>query len=237
MANEAEMPGVRVTPENLKIIANRYYFAGEFIHGDVLEVGCGAGIGIDYLANRSHSYIAGDVSTDNLRLCHGDILRMNAECLPFRKESFNSVVALAVTNYLDMVAFIREVRRVLKVGGILIFTTPNPNQPNFVPSPMSKAYYSAEELESISPEFEHRFWGAWPIESSVRKTSHIASISKAIRTLPLGIKMADTLGNKLLGMKTLSVIDETTCEYVSPIQATVETVERFRVIYGVFTKN
>lgn len=67
MSNEAEIPGIRVSKEQLRIICACYYFASKFVFGKtVLEVGCGPGIGSGYLAERAKKVVGVDISKENL---------------------------------------------------------------------------------------------------------------------------------------------------------------------------
>jgi len=49
-----EMPGLKASREQLAMLYTRYAFAAKFCDGkDVLEVGCGAGQGLGYLATKA----------------------------------------------------------------------------------------------------------------------------------------------------------------------------------------
>jgi len=50
-----------VTREQIQRMYTRYYFAAEFCSGkEVLEVACGAGIGLGYMARRAKKIVGGD---------------------------------------------------------------------------------------------------------------------------------------------------------------------------------
>lgn len=49
----------------------------------------------------------------------------DAEALPFRNESFDLVYGCSVLHHLDLEEALREVRRVLRPGGRLVFSEPN----------------------------------------------------------------------------------------------------------------
>ena len=64
-----EIPRGRVTREQLTRMCTRYYFASKFCEGkDVLEVGCGAGQGLGYLARKARRVVGGDC-TENMAKC------------------------------------------------------------------------------------------------------------------------------------------------------------------------
>jgi ubiquinone/menaquinone biosynthesis C-methylase UbiE len=103
---------------------------------DVLETGCGAGIGLMALADncRPASLTGVDVDEELLRqarthfaarqltanLVHGDIRE-----LPFPDESFDLVVDFGTLYYIRSPRrALREIARVLRPGGVLVHETP-----------------------------------------------------------------------------------------------------------------
>ena len=98
---------------------------------EVLEVGCGRGGGSSFVKRYHHpkQMIGVDFSAKAVRFCqenyrieglsfvHGD-----AEALPFGDESFDAVLNVESSHcYGSMPAFLREVKRVLRSGGHLLF--------------------------------------------------------------------------------------------------------------------
>ena len=73
-----EMAGEAISAEQLFRQCNRYYWAGAFVEArDAIEVGCGAGPGLGYLAGLARSLRAGDYSqamVDRGRAHYGDRL-------------------------------------------------------------------------------------------------------------------------------------------------------------------
>jgi ubiquinone/menaquinone biosynthesis C-methylase UbiE len=98
-----------------------------------LELGCGTGIflaqvsasgarlsGLDLsgdLLARARARVAG---RDNVALCCG-----NAEELPWPGGTFDAVYGSSVLHHLDLGRALREIHRVLKPGGQLVFAEPN----------------------------------------------------------------------------------------------------------------
>lgn len=109
-----------------------YVVARDYIHGDVLEVGCGEGRGIDLILPRAVSYAAidkiGNV-IDQLRAKYptGKFHSGNIPPLtPFSDNSFDVVITFQVIEHIrDDAAFLKEIHRVMKPGGLAIITTPN----------------------------------------------------------------------------------------------------------------
>jgi len=57
-----EIAGSKVSNEQLLRMAHRYHFAAGFCAGkDVLEVACGAGVGLGYLAKFAKRVVGGDI--------------------------------------------------------------------------------------------------------------------------------------------------------------------------------
>ena len=100
--------------------------------GPSLDVGCGAGPGLRYLATRGAIAVGVDASVYALKQaralveCRGLVQTDARGALPFRDGAFGLVVASEVIEHLpDGIPFLRECRRVLRAGGVLLLTTPN----------------------------------------------------------------------------------------------------------------
>ncbi len=98
---------------------------------DVLEIGCGRGGGASYVARYlSPKSLKGmDLCKKSVDFCkkHYDIANLsfcwgNALNLPFADKSFNAVINVESSHrYSDMDKFLKEVYRVLRPGGYLLF--------------------------------------------------------------------------------------------------------------------
>lgn len=247
MSHEAEMPGMRVTREQLQIIYSRYYFASQFVVGkQVLEVGCGPGIGLGYLAKRAKRVIGGDYAEDNLRIAQQhyrsriELALMDAHNLPFRDNCLDVVVAMAAIVYLQLDRFLAECHRVLKKGGVLIFCTPDKEQPGFQRSSLSRDYFSVPELEAlVSHYFEARFFGAFPVSEGGQTTKQrdtiVAKVGQALALMPQGERVKGSLSHFLFGTSVLKAeIEDGMVEAAQPepIGDTVPA-SQYRLIYTV----
>lgn len=187
-----ELAGESVSVVQIDRLAQRYYWAGEFCRGkDVLEVACGAGQGLGYLASLSRSMRAGDITpslVDQARSHYGsriEITEMDAERLPFEPESLDVVILFEAIYYLPSAErFVEECRRVLRPGGLLLLATANCNLFDFNPSPFSVRYYGVPELGAMlsSHGFDPMFFGGSSVNSAGMKS----------RALRLAKKMAVT---------------------------------------------
>lgn len=92
----------------------------------VLDLGCGEG---KLWRIFSSNFIVGlDISMDNLKYAKRTLkpVRSDAECLPFKGNSFDLLVASDILEHLiEPIKVIKEINRVLRPGGIAIITFPN----------------------------------------------------------------------------------------------------------------
>ena len=104
------------------MLYTRYHLASQFSSGkDVLEVACGAGIGLGYLAKRARKAVGGDYSESLLRCVQSHyrsrvpLLRLDAHQLPFGDGSFDTVLLFETIYYLaEPGKFLDECSRVLR---------------------------------------------------------------------------------------------------------------------------
>ena len=135
---------------------------------EVLEVACGAGLGLPWLAAVARWVEAGDLDEANCELARGsgaEVRKMDALELPFKDRSFDVVLLFEALYYLPRAeAFFEEARRVLRPSGRLLMTMPNPEWRGFNASPLSARYFSVQELrqELEAHGFEVRISVAFP---------------------------------------------------------------------------
>jgi len=133
-----------------------YVVAENYIRGDVLEVGCGEGRGIDRILPRAASYSAIDKIAeviDRLKAKYpaGKFFSGNIPPLgPFADNSFDIVITFQVIEHIqDDVAFLKEIHRVLKPGGFAMITTPN-RPMSLSRNPWHIREYTGRELGDLS---------------------------------------------------------------------------------------
>jgi len=92
----------------------------------VLDIGCGTGEQLMKLKN----VIGLDISVEMAKMAHGKtnkpVIVGNAENLPFKNNTFNCVISFfGAMNHVQLSRTLKEIRRVLKLNGLLIFTVAN----------------------------------------------------------------------------------------------------------------
>ena len=108
------------------MIYTRYAFAASFCRDHhVLEVGCGVGQGLGYLARVAAHVVGGDLSLGLIRQTHAHyqgripLAQFDAQALPFRDQSFDVVILHEAIYYLSSPQrLVAESRRVLRGNGV-----------------------------------------------------------------------------------------------------------------------
>jgi SAM-dependent methyltransferase len=109
----------------------RYVWASEWVRGDVLDVACGTGYGARMLA--SHARVSGvdrdeEAIATALSRVTGTFLVAEVPPIPFSDNAFDFVVSFETVEHIpDDRAFVGEIERVLRPGGVLLMSTPNKN--------------------------------------------------------------------------------------------------------------
>jgi ubiquinone/menaquinone biosynthesis C-methylase UbiE len=244
-----EVPGNRVTQEQLERMFHRYHFAANFSEGkDILEVACGAGQGLGYLAKRAKRALGGDYTEKLIKEAKRyynervPLLRLDAHFLPFRDHRFDVVILYEAIYYLPQPEkFISEAKRILRKGGTLLIATVNKDWSEFNPSPFSTHYFSVSELANFLSDhgFKVEFYGAFSVLPKGVKGKVIANIRKiavALHLIPKTMKGKEFLKKIFYGqLLTLKEeIEEGIYEYVPPVPIPYDIPnQEYKVIYVV----
>jgi SAM-dependent methyltransferase len=109
-----------------------YVVAEDYVTGDVLEVGCGEGRGIDRILIKAKSYTAIDKIEpiiEGLRKKYPTGKFLSGNIPPFsdlQDNTFDRVFSFQVIEHIENDnLFLKEIHRVLKPGGVALLTTPN----------------------------------------------------------------------------------------------------------------
>jgi len=214
-ASETELPGRRISADTLQIIAHRYCWASGFVfRKEILEVGCGPGLGLGWLSRNAKRIIGGDITEENIALAkehYGprvELVCMDAHKLPFKNNSVDVVVCLAAIIYMDLPVFLDECHRVLRTGSMLVINAPNKDLPSFRPSRLSRKYYSVPELYSLLNQhhFDANFFGAFPAtQGPTRIWSRFLLIGRIAGGRTLRFLGLYKLAKRLTGFQTTSI--------------------------------
>lgn len=169
-----ELPQQGATRMQMSMLRTRYGWAAQYTAGkDVLEVACGAGLGLGWLAERARRVAAGDFDEKNCRIAREayrgqvniQVERMNALDLPFESGSFDVALLFEAQYYLeDLPRFLAEAQRVLRPSGALLISTVNCEWSGFHPSFLHTRYWTAPELLRALDDagFETRLCAGFP---------------------------------------------------------------------------
>lgn len=200
--------------------ASRYFFALPYVEGkSVLDIACGTGYGIGLLKGKARFVVGVDVDataaqeareecSENAAVLLGDGLG-----LPFADESFDIVTSFETLEHLhERPAFLSELRRVLKTGGLLVLSTPNANYSmpvNGKPTnPFHIFEYKPEELqEELEAQFKLEKFMGQTLDNRIQ----IPPFFDAQRRLPKDIGTQ----TKLFGWKVLNKMPFSLRETVS----------------------
>jgi ubiquinone/menaquinone biosynthesis C-methylase UbiE len=192
-----ELPGNKASKEQLQRLFHRYHFASQFCKDkDVLEVACGAGMGLGYLAKFAKKIVGGDIEEESLKHAYQtykgreniEIKKLDAHNLPFEDNSFDVVILYEAIYYLSQPEkFVDESKRVLREGGVLIICTVNKDWADFNPSPYSVKYFSVPELyQLLNQKFSKvETYGAFSTLPESAKDKIISLIKRTAVTLHL----------------------------------------------------
>jgi SAM-dependent methyltransferase len=248
-----EVPGNRASHEQLSRMFHRYHFASNFCEKkDVLEVACGAGQGLGYLARKARKVVGGDCTE---KLVHAarehykkriDIYLLDAHHLPFEDKRFDVVILYEAFYYLkEPEKFIKEAHRVLRDNGVLIICTVNKDWPDFNPSPFSTKYFSVPELTMLLNKkfFGVELYGAFPANTIFIKDKLISLIKRVAITLhliPKTMKGKELFKRMFFGkLSPLPYeISGGIFEYTPPLPVALDSPNHdFKVLYAVAKRN
>jgi SAM-dependent methyltransferase len=209
----------------------RYRMAAELAPGGaVLEVGCGSGMGLPYLQARSKLVVGGDYTMALLeearrQLPDANLVRMDAQRIPFRDLSFDSVLMLEMIYYVaDQETALAECRRVLKPGGKVMVCMPNPQRPDFNPSPFSTRYPNLKEITALleGAGFDASVYGGFAVEAASsrdRILGPVRHIAVRYKLIPGSMRAKSMIKRILYGkLPTLGAVHDGMADYTEPVE-------------------
>jgi SAM-dependent methyltransferase len=133
-----------------------YVVAEDYVRGDVLEVGCGEGRGVELLLSKASSFTAVDKIEEALQELRaqfpsGRFIRMDLPPLyGLHDNAFDCVVSFQVIEHIrEDTFFLKEMHRVLRPGGVALLTTPNRSM-SLSRNPWHIREYLADELKTMA---------------------------------------------------------------------------------------
>src|SRR5262249_45263237 len=129
--------------------------------GFVLDLGCGVGRHVVYLAERGFRMAGVDISPSGIRLAQEvcSVRRFNFEghvsdmsALPWRDDTFDAVLSISAIHHhqrREIVRTLGEVRRVLKPGGLLLADFPCTDTTDYR---LMRTQVSAGQIAEVEPD-------------------------------------------------------------------------------------
>ncbi|WP_424962317.1 class I SAM-dependent methyltransferase [Ekhidna sp.] len=139
-------------------LLSAYHQAKPYIKGNLLELGCGEGRGVELLAPLANSYIGIDKIKsviDNLeqKYSYYKFLSGVFPPFPFEDNSFDTIITFQVIEHVkDDEGFIKEIHRVLTPGGRALITTPNIKM-TLSRNPWHEREYTGDELTALCKKY------------------------------------------------------------------------------------
>lgn len=186
-----ELPHSLLHEEQWTRLLQRYHLGARLAQGkDVLEVACGAGIGLGLLHQSARSVVGCDYTGQVLALAKRHYGRRvplvcsDAHYLPFADQHFDLILAFEAIYYLHQLDwFLAEARRLLRPAGVLLLCTSNPTWPHFVAGQMSIHYPDLPELAAkltAAGFTQQQFYGALPLSDTPRPHKIILAILRKV---------------------------------------------------------
>jgi ubiquinone/menaquinone biosynthesis C-methylase UbiE len=244
----SEIPGVRITREAASMLYTRYAFASGFCRNkEVLEVACGAGMGLGYLTRHARWVVGADytysmlVSAQRHYRAHLPLVQLDAQTLPFKDDCFDVVLLLEAIYYLGQPQiFLKECRRVLRGNGTLLLCLANKQWAGFSPSALSKRHFSAAELRQLlqDNQMEVEIFGGFPASAgtpSEKVANLIRAMAVRLNLIPGTMRKKEFLKRVFYGrlINAGAEIEENMTDYQQPIPIAVnEEPSRYKVLYA-----
>jgi len=157
MLFSTEVTSSKITSDNplFQRTLKAYHLAAPHIHGNVLEIGCGEGYGVELLYKNSAKLTLIDKSpytAKTIREKYPNAIIIQEKIPPLtqlKSNSFDIVISFQVIEHIkEADLYVQEIHRVLKPNGKAYISTPNTLK-TIARNPWHYKEYSFEELDSL----------------------------------------------------------------------------------------
>ncbi|MEP0366781.1 MAG: class I SAM-dependent methyltransferase [Cyclobacteriaceae bacterium] len=135
-----------------------YHVAVPYISGDLLELGCGEGRGVELLAPKAKTYLGLDKISEiigGLKTKHPQYDFESSVFPPMNiaDNSFDTIVTFQVIEHIkNDELYLKEIHRILKPGGTALISTPNIRM-TLSRNPWHQREYTADELKALAAKY------------------------------------------------------------------------------------
>jgi ubiquinone/menaquinone biosynthesis C-methylase UbiE len=159
-----EITSEKITSDNPihQRLFKAYVAAKGHVGGNLLEIGCGEGRGVETLLPLVSKYTAVDKLEEVMKGLRkkypsANFISMNIPPLDgLQDNTYDSIVSFQVIEHIqDDFTFLKEINRVLKPGGIALITTPN-RKMSLSKNPWHIREYLANELKTLAEKIFSR---------------------------------------------------------------------------------
>ncbi len=243
-----ESSGMKASKEQVERIYQRYRFASKYCNNKkILEVACGSGIGLEYLAKKSDFITGVDIDIDNIQQAKKTISsseysnrikisQMDAHILEFEDNSFDVIILFeAIYYFKNPENFIKESKRVLKSDGILIIASVNKDWDSFHASPFTYKYFSVKEYYTLLKNGFNNitFYGGFHTGKDSGLFSLIKKSANKLNLIPGNLKARAYLKRIFIG-KLIDLPESITDNYEYSEPEIIEQIKEnksYKIIY------
>ena len=175
-------------------------------HGKIADLGCGRGRHAEYFTKRGFSVTGVDISQEALNQVNPIVKTVLADAtnLPFEDGEYDAVLCSEVLEHLaEPIDCVKEVHRVLKPGGVAVFTSPSLNIPKNILIPLCRKLMGISDVwarEHLHVFSTKRYKPLFNLYSKVVSTRHVGFLPILENRLGIGYgldKLLSTLSGRI----------------------------------------